>query len=456
MQIDTVATTLRNAHRHEPHFSVKMRIQKLNQLKKVIVRNESEITRALKADLGKSAFETYATEIGFILEEINYTVKHLDSWAKVKKVKTPLTLFPGTSFIHSEAYGVVLIISPWNYPFQLCVSPVIGAIAAGNKVVVKPSEFASETSSIIKKIIMEVFKENEVAVVQGGLEETQALLKQKFDYIFFTGSTGVGKIIMKAAAEYLTPVTLELGGKSPCLIEESANIEIAAKRVAWGKFLNAGQTCVAPDYVLVPARLQNEFVERLKFYITTFYGLDVKSSHDYPRIVNNRHFDRLKELLIQDKIAIGGELNREENFIGPTVMKNVDLSDKVMQDEIFGPILPIIPYESLEDAIKNIMNFPKPLAFYLFSENTEKQNDIIAKIPFGGGCINDTVIHLANPNLPFGGVGTSGIGSYHGQKSFETFTNYKSVFKQGTLVDIPLRYPPYNEKKLNWIKLFLR
>jgi aldehyde dehydrogenase (NAD+) len=456
MQIETLATDLRHAHRHEPHFNVKSRIQKLNQLKKVILRNESEITQALKADLGKSAFETYATEIGFILEEINYTVKYLESWAKVKKVKTPLTLFPGTSFIYSEAYGVVLIISPWNYPFQLCLSPFIGAIAAGNKVVVKPSEFASETSSIIKKIIMEVFKENEVSVIQGGLEETQALLKQKFDYIFFTGSTGVGKIIMKAAAEYLTPVTLELGGKSPCLIEESANIEIAAKRVAWGKFLNAGQTCVAPDYVLIPARLQDEFIERLRFYITTFYGLDVKSSHDYPRIVNNRHFDRLKELLIQDKIAIGGELNREENFIGPTVMKNIDMSDKVMQEEIFGPILPIIPYENLEDAIKNIMNFPKPLAFYLFSENSEQQNDIIAKIPFGGGCINDTVIHLANPNLPFGGVGTSGIGSYHGQKSFETFTNYKSVFKQGTLVDIPLRYPPYNEKKLNWIKLFLR
>ncbi|MBA2403164.1 MAG: aldehyde dehydrogenase, partial [Bdellovibrionales bacterium] len=401
-------------------------------------------------------FETYATEIGFIFEEINYTLKHLESWSKVKKVKTPFTLFPGKSFIHPEPYGVVLIISPWNYPFQLCLSPFIGAIAAGNRVVVKPSEFATETSSIIKKILNEVFKENEVVVVEGALEETQTLLNQKFDYIFFTGSTGVGKIIMKAAAEHLTPVTLELGGKSPCLIEESANIDIAAKRVAWGKFLNAGQTCVAPDYILIPKSLQDQFIERLKHYITTFYGQDVKSSNDYPRIVNNRHFDRLKDLLLEPKIAIGGELNRSENFIGPTVMKDVEWSDKIMQDEIFGPILPIIPYDQLEDAIKNILNYPKPLAFYLFTEDSQKQKEIISLVPFGGGCVNDTVIHLANPNLPFGGVGTSGIGSYHGQKSFDTFTHYKSLYQQGTLVDIPLRYPPYNEQKMNWIKFFLR
>jgi aldehyde dehydrogenase (NAD+) len=456
MKLEAIASTLRHAHQNDEHFSVKMRINKLTQLKKVIVKSESKIIQALKTDLGKSEFETYATEIGFILEEINYTLKHLESWAKIKKVKTPLTLFPGKSYIHSEAYGVVLVISPWNYPFQLCLSPFIGAIAAGNKVVVKPSEFAVETSTVIKNIITDVFNENEVSVIEGGLEETQTLLKQKWDYIFFTGSTGVGKIIMKAAAEHLTPVTLELGGKSPCLIEETANIDIAAKRVAWGKFLNAGQTCVAPDYVLIPKKLQDEFVARLKFHITTFYGLDAKTSHDYPRIVNNRHFDRLQALLIKDKIVVGGDLKREENFIGPVVMKDVELTDKVMEEEIFGPILPIVPYENLDDALKIIMNFPKPLAFYIFSENSEKQKYVISKVPFGGGCVNDTVIHLANPNLPFGGVGTSGIGSYHGQKSFETFTNYKSVYKQGTLVDIPLRYPPYNEQKLSWIKLFLR
>ncbi|MBA2405935.1 MAG: aldehyde dehydrogenase family protein, partial [Bdellovibrionales bacterium] len=276
MNLKIIATTLRDAHQFEGHIDVKIRIQKLEALKKSIVKHEARIIQALKSDLGRSAFETYATEIGFIFEEINYTLKHLESWTKVKKVKTPLTLFPGKSFIHPEPYGVVLIISPWNYPFQLCLSPFIGAIAAGNRVVVKPSEFATETSSIIKIILNEVFKENEVVVIEGGLEETQALLNQKFDYIFFTGSTGVGKIIMKAAAEHLTPVTLELGGKSPCLIEESANIDITAKRVAWGKFLNAGQTCVAPDYILIPKSLQDQFIERLKFYITTFYGQNVK------------------------------------------------------------------------------------------------------------------------------------------------------------------------------------
>jgi aldehyde dehydrogenase (NAD+) len=336
------------------------------------------------------------------------------------------------------------------------MSPFIGAIAAGNKVVVKPSEFAQQTSSIIQKIISDVFTESEVVVVEGGLNETQLLLKQKFDYIFFTGSTAVGKIMMKAAAEHLTPLTLELGGKSPCLIEESANLEVAAKRVAWGKFLNAGQTCVAPDYVLVPEHLQDEFISKLRFYLQQFYGSDIKSSQDYPRIVNHKHFDRLKDLLIKEKIVEGGVLEREDNFISPTIMKNVEWTDKIMEDEIFGPILPVIPYKKLEEAIQNILNYPKPLAFYVFSEKSEKQKEIISRVPFGGGCINDTVVHLANPNLPFGGVGTSGIGSYHGQKSFDTFTHYKSVYKQGTLVDIPLRYPPYNETKLNWVKFFLR
>jgi aldehyde dehydrogenase (NAD+) len=277
---------------------------------------------------------------------------------------------------------------------------------------------------------------------------------QKFDYIFFTGSTMVGKIIMKAASEYLTPVTLELGGKSPCLIEESANLDIAAKRCAWGKFLNAGQTCVAPDYVLVPRHLQEEFISKLKNHLQSFYG-NVKSSKDYPRIINEKHFDRLMSLVVPEKLAIGGDSSREEKYISPTVMKDVSWNDKVMEDEIFGPLLPIIPYDSLQEAIEQIVTRPKPLAFYVFSENESKRQEIITKVPFGGGCINDTVIHLANPNLPFGGVGTSGIGSYHGKKSFDTFTHYKSVFEQGSLVDIPLRYPPY-EGKLSWLKLFIR
>jgi len=456
MNLLTIASTLRTAHQKNPNMNINARIKKLEHLKREILKRESEIAGALKTDLGKSAFETYTTEIGFILEEISLSVKNLSTWAAVKKVKTPLSLFPGKSHIYPEPYGVVLIISPWNYPFQLCLSPFVGAIAAGNRVVIKPSEFALRTAKIIEKIITSVFKDDDVAVVQGGLEESQILLKQKFDYIFFTGSTAVGKVIMQAASEHLTPVTLELGGKSPCLIEESANIDIAAKRIVWGKYLNAGQTCVAPDYILVPKKLQDKLIEKICHYITIFYGADIKASDDYPRIINNRHFDRLKDLIIDSKVAFGGEFKREENFMGPTIMKDVAWSDKVMIDEIFGPILPIIPYESLDEALSGIMNYPKPLAFYVFSENSSKQKEIISKVPFGGGCINDTVIHLANPNLPFGGVGTSGIGSYHGKKSFDTFTHYKSLYQQATLVDIPLRYPPYNEKKLSWIKLFLR
>lgn len=456
MNLDSIAQTLRAGIQKHGHAGVKLRKQKLEALKKVLLKSEDLISAALKTDLGKSPFESYTTEIGFILEEISHTLKSLEDWSAVKKVKTPVALFPGKSFIHPEPYGVVLLISPWNYPFQLCLSPFIGAIAAGNKVVVKPSEMAPATSAVIKKILTEVFLETEVVVVEGGLEETQVLLQQKFDYIFFTGSTAVGKIMMKAAAEHLTPVTLELGGKSPCLIEESANIDIAAKRVAWGKFLNAGQTCVAPDYVLVPKKQQSEFIEKLQLHLKAFYGGDSKASADYPRIVNNRHFDRLQALLVPEKIAFGGESNRVENFIAPTVLKDVAWTDKVMEEEIFGPILPIIPYENLDEAIQKIQSYPKPLAFYLFSEDSAKQKSIISRISFGGGCINDTVIHLANPNLPFGGVGTSGIGSYHGKKSFETFTHYKSLYQQGSLVDIPLRYPPYNDKKLGWIKLFLR
>jgi aldehyde dehydrogenase (NAD+) len=455
MTLSNVASTLRSSIHRNGHIPVSVRKEKLQALRKLISDKQNEIHQALKSDLGKSSFESYVTEVGFILEEIGFILKNLESWAKVKKVKTPLTLFPGKSAIHPEPYGVVMIISPWNYPFQLCLSPFVGAIAAGNRVVVKPSEFAPHTSHVIKDLIEAIFSNEEVQVVEGGLEETQELLKQRFDYIFFTGSTNVGKIMMKAAAEHLTPVTLELGGKSPCLIEESANIDIAAKRCAWGKFLNAGQTCVAPDYVLVPAKLQDQFIDRMHHHLKVFYTDNAAKSVDYPRIVNQKHFDRLKELIITDKIAFGGHLNREENFIDPTVMKNVTWTDKIMEDEIFGPLLPVIPYENLDEAIENILARPKPLAFYVFSESSQKTKEIISKVPFGGGCVNDTVIHLANPNLPFGGVGTSGIGSYHGQKSFDTFTHYKSVYSQGTMVDIPLRYPPY-EGKLGLLKLLLR
>lgn len=455
MNIETIANDFKKEIKERGHIHVDLRKKRLLNLKRVIQKHEVMIGKALRNDLGKSAFESYATEVGIILEEISFILKHLDNWAEVKKVKTPMSMFPGKSYIRPEAYGVALIISPWNYPFQLTMSPFIGAFAAGNRVVIKPSEFAPETAKVIKIILSEVFEKHEAVVVEGALEETQTLLKQKFDYIFFTGSTPVGKIIMKAAAEHLTPVTLELGGKSPCIIDGSANIDVAAKRVAWGKFLNAGQTCVAPDYVLVPRKLQEEFIEKLSHHLQTFFGENPLQSEDFPRIVNERHFDRLSGLLIPEKIAFGGKLERESKYISPTIMRNVEWTDKIMEDEIFGPILPIIPYEDQEGAIEEVLQRPKPLAFYVFSEDHKKARKIVDSVPFGGGCINDTVIHLANPNLPFGGVGKSGIGSYHGKKSFDTFTHYKSVYEQGTKVDIPLRYPPY-EGKLNFLKLFIR
>ena len=454
MNLSMLASELRESIHAKGHLPLETRKRRLEKLRTTILTKETLINEALKKDLGKSAFEAYATEVGFILEEINYTLKNIENWARPKKVRTPFTLFPGKSSVLSEPYGVVLVISPWNYPFQLCFSPFIGAFAAGNRVVIKPSEYAPHTSAIMKSIVAEVFEESEVRIVEGALEETQVLLSQKFDYIFFTGSTAVGKVMMKAAAEHLTPVTLELGGKSPCLIEESANMDVAAKRCTWGKFLNAGQTCVAPDYVLVPRNKQHLFIERMGHHLKTFYGHDPKTSSDYARIVNEKHFDRLEALILKEKVIIGGKTHREENFIEPTVMKDVSWDDKVMDDEIFGPLLPVIPYDNINEAIEQVLRRPKPLAFYLFSEDAKRRKEIISRVPFGGGCINDTVIHLANPHLPFGGVGTSGIGSYHGKKSFDTFTHYKSVFEQGTKVDIPLRYPPY-EGKLGWLKFFI-
>ncbi len=431
------------------------RKKRLHSLKKAIQGHEESIFKALKEDLGKSSFESYLTESGFILEEIKLVSKKLSCWSRPKKVSTPLNLFPGQSTIRPEPYGVVLIISPWNYPFQLCLSPLIGAIAAGNRVVLKPSEYAPHTTSVIEKIIREVFLPEEVLVSSGGVEKTQELLKYSFDYIFFTGSTEVGKFVMKAAADHLTPLTLELGGKSPCLIDSSAHIDLAAKRCVWGKFLNAGQTCVAPDFVLIPRALQDQFVERVKFYLDSFYGTNPIESPDYPRIINERHFDRLMGLLMPEKTVLGGENLRSALFLAPTVMKDVEWKDQVMQEEIFGPILPIIPFDHLEETVEKISKLPKPLAFYFFSENRSLIDEIMSKISFGGGCVNDTIIHLANPHLPFGGVGQSGMGSYHGKKSFDTFSHYKSIFHQRTWIDNSLRYPPYSGK-LKWLRLFLR
>jgi aldehyde dehydrogenase (NAD+) len=455
MKTENIAHDLKQIILKDGHLSLAQRRLRLESLRSVIQKNELSIVRALKEDLGKSQFESYASEVGFMLEEIRFILKHLDQWARPRKVSTPLALQPGCSYVQAEPYGVVLIIAPWNYPFQLCLSPLVGAIAAGNRVVLKPSEFTPKTSEIIAQIIDEVFRPSEVVVVEGAVQETQELLRQHFDYIFFTGSTPVGKIIMKAAAEHLTPVTLELGGKSPCLIDESANLDLAARRCAWGKFMNAGQTCVAPDYVLVPAQLQDQFIERLNFHLQAFYGKKPETSPDYPRIINERHFNRLKALVIPEKVVIGGEFNLEQRYIAPTVMRDVAWEDAVMQDEIFGPVLPVLPYHDLEAAISKILQNAKPLAFYLFTENITQGKKLMQRLPFGGGCLNDTIVHLANPNLPFGGVGASGIGSYHGQRSFETFSHIKSIYQQTTKVDLPVRYPPY-EGKLKLLKFFLR
>ena len=454
MGLELVAEQLRIINDAHSFPTPGKRKEKLLKLKNKIISEEKRLSLALKEDLQKSEFESYLTEIGFIIEEINFALKNISDWCKPKKVKTPLNLFPAKSYIHPSPYGVVLIISPWNYPFQLCLSPLIGAISAGNRVVVKPSEFAPQTSKMIKLILEEVFESSEVIVVEGGIEETQILLKQKFDYIFFTGSTPVGKIIMKAAAEHLTPITLELGGKSPLLICESADLDLAAKRCAWGKFINAGQTCVAPDYVLVPHHLQDEFIDKVRNYLVEFYGTSPAESPDYPRIINDKHFDRLASLIDMDKVAIGGEVRREDRYIAPTVFRDVNWKNKLMDDEIFGPLLPVLPYQNLNEAISQIKTRPAPLAFYIFSEDITVRNEILNNIPFGGGCINDTVMHLANPYLPFGGSGMSGMGSYHGFKSFETFTHFKSVLIQNTKVDIPMRYPPYF-RKLSWLKKFV-
>jgi aldehyde dehydrogenase (NAD+) len=426
---------------------IPLRTERLLQLRSVLHEKQEKISAALEQDLGKCSFESWVSEIGFLRDEIAHFLADIPSLAAPEKVATPMTLKPGTSAIYKEPYGVVLVMAPWNYPVQLALSPLIGAIAAGNRVVVKPSELAPACAVVIEEVLKQVFREDEVQVVQGGVAETQALLKERFDYIFFTGSTQVGKVVMRAAAEHLTPVTLELGGKSPCLIDATAPLAQTARRVAWGKWLNAGQTCVAPDYVLIPRGQREEFVRELKAALVQFYGEDPRQSPDYGRIINERHFDRLVGMMSGAHAAVGGQHAREEKFIAPTVLTEVSWDHALMQDEIFGPLLPIISYDTIDEAIQLIKARPKPLAFYLFTTDSATQEKVLGQVSFGGGCVNDTIVHLANSRLPFGGVGESGMGAYHGAKSFETFSHRKSVFQQTTMVDVPLRYPPYKGKE---------
>ncbi len=430
------------------------RIEQLKRLKQLILDNESAIEAALKSDLGKSDFESYATEIGLCLEEIKYALKQIKSWAKPQKMATPLNQFIASSKIYSKPLGVVLIISPWNYPFQLLISPLVAAMAAGNCAVLKPSEMAESTSRLLAEIIPQYFDSSYISVVEGGKDVTQQLLAEQFDHICFTGSTRVGKIIMEAAAKHLTPVTLELGGKSPCIVDADTPLDYTAKRITWGKFVNAGQTCIAPDYLLVDRKIKQELLERIRQCITAFYGDNPERSPDYARIINQNHFQRLCDFLKTGKIAIGGDTNSTERYIAPTVMDEVSWDDPVMQEEIFGPILPVLDYTELSEAIALINNQPKPLALYFFSNNQQHQQQVLRETSSGGACINDTLMHFASPALPFGGVGDSGMGRYHGKAGFDTFSHQRSVLNKSFLVDLPVRYPPY-QGKLKLLKWFL-
>lgn len=438
--------------------NIEFRIKQLKLLKKGINEYKDSIYKALYLDLGKSEFESYVTEVGFVLYSIDNAIKNLKYWIKKKKVSTPMFLLPSKSYIMHEPYGTVLIIGPYNYPFQLIFEPLIGAISAGNCVIIKPSELSPNISKVINKLICENFDKNYIVCIEGGIEINTLLINSNVDYIFFTGSTSIGKVIMKAAAENLTPITLELGGKSPVIVDKSANIKIAAKRIMWGKTLNAGQTCVAPDYVLVHESIKHKLIDEMIKYVQEFYGVSEEISPDFGRIINQRHFNRLKKIIDKDRkfIIYGGKYNKEIKYIQPTIICGESFELASMEEEIFGPILPVISYSQLSEIIKHLKRLPKSLSMYIFTENIKIENKLLREISSGGVCINDVITHLANPNLPFGGVGNSGIGSYHGYNSFLTFSHEKSILKKSTKLDIKLLFPPYNNGKLNLIKKFMK
>ena len=424
--------------------NIDFRLEQLKKLKQAVSDYQKEIVAAVNADLNRPEFEAYF-ELAAIAE-VNYAIKHLKSWVKPQKVAAGLEQFPATAKIYPEPLGVVLIIGPWNYPFQLNILPLVGAIAAGNCAIVKPSEIAANTSKVVAELISKTFDPAYIAAVEGGVETSQQLLAEKFDYIFFTGGTNVGRVVMEAAAKNLTPVTLELGGKSPCIVDSDISIENSAKRIVWGKFINAGQTCIAPDYLLVNRAVKSEFLAAVTQTIRSFYGENPAESPDYCRIISQRHFSRLAEFLKDGKILIGGETNAEEKYIAPTVIDGVSWDAPVMQEEIFGPILPVLEYSDLDEAIALINSRPKPLALYLFSRDKNKQQRVLRETSSGGVCINDTVMQVGVTSLPFGGVGNSGIGSYHGKASFDTFSHYKSVLNKGLWFDLEWRYAPYKGK----------
>lgn len=433
---------------------ISFRLQSLDILEKAIIEKEDKILEALRKDLNKSSFEGFMTEIGMVLDEIKFFKKNLRRLAKVKWVATPLAQFPSKSFIVSEPYGVVLIISPWNYPFQLSIAPLVGAIAAGNTAIMKPSPESHHTSIVLKEMIEEYFPTSYITVVTGDEKVSNALLDEKMDYIFFTGGTRVGKIVMEKAAKNLTPVTLELGGKSPSIIDKTANIKLAAKRIAFGKFLNAGQTCVAPDYIYVHKDVKEKLINYLLFYIKEFYGNAPINHPDYPKMINERHYNRVLSLIEEENIVTGGYGN-DRMQIAPTILDNITPNSKIMSEEIFGPVLPILTFTSIKEVTSYVLSNPKPLALYLFTRSKKVEQYILKNISFGGGCINDTIVHLATHHMGFGGVGDSGMGSYHGKYSFDTFSHKKSILKKSNRIDLPIRYYPVTNWKDKLVRFFL-
>lgn len=434
---------------------ISFRVRHLKILKHAIEENEKRILDALHEDLRKSPYEAYLTEVGIVRDEIRHTIKKVRKWSRVKRVRTPMYHFPAASYIYPEPYGMALIIAPWNYPFQLAVAPLVAAMAAGNCAVVKPSEFSEHTSLVLAQLFEKYFDPSYIAVITGDAEVSTALLAQKFDYIFFTGSPAVGKIVARAASEHLTPVTLELGGKSPCIVDKESHIELAAKRIVSGKFINAGQTCIAPDYLMVHESVKEPLVDRMIHYIEKFYGSVPKECPDYPKIINQKHFERLLGLTKNATIMCGEEADPEQMIIPPTLISDVDWDHPSMQEEIFGPVLPVMEYTDLSDVIARIKKRPKPLALYMFSDDGRSIDAVLKNISFGGGCVNDTLIHFATPHLPFGGVGNSGMGAYHGKYGFDTFSHFKSVMRNTVKFDFPFRYPTFY-RYLKLLKMVLR
>ncbi|CAB5125039.1 Aldehyde dehydrogenase (EC [Olavius algarvensis associated proteobacterium Delta 3] len=458
MNIETIVADQNEFYRSGATRPLAFRRKQLQRLKDAIHRSEAKIFEALHRDLAKSSYEAYLSEVGFVLDEIRFTLPRLSRWMKSRRVRTPLLGFPGASRRIPEPYGQVLIIAPWNYPFQLAISPLIGAVAAGNCCVVKPSELSPRTSAVLAGIVRDTFPPEYVTVVEGGPEASIALLETRFDKIFFTGSTRIGRKVMTAAARHLTPVTLELGGKSPCIVAEDADLPLASRRIVSGKFMNTGQTCIAPDFLLVHKAIKEPLLAKILSDIKSFFGDTPRLSPDYGRIISRQHFDRLAGLMdgCRGTIITGGDRDRETRYMAPTVLDNVEWDDPIMEEEIFGPLLPVMRFDRIASIQKEISQRPKPLALYLFTKNRKTEHQLVTNLSFGGGCINDTLLHIATPYLPFGGVGDSGTGQYHGKASFDTFSHTKSVMKRYFLPEPPVRYPPYGKRFSRLLRWLLR